>query len=124
MEELTIDEQIRVFMNSDILLAVYGSEMVNALFMLPQSAVVEIYPPFWDDNQYSQYVISLGLAHFSLHTTGPMSKVCQKRPDSFECYTKGIRDRNLTVSVQDAMILWWKARTLVLEHKYSMKSFM
>lgn len=69
-------------MYSDILLAVYGSEMVNALFMLPKSAVIEIDPPFWEDDQYKQYVTSLGLNHFLLPTTGPLSKVCQKRPDS------------------------------------------
>ena len=108
-------------MYSDILLAVYGSEMVNALFMLPKSAVIEIDPPFWEDDQYKQYVTSLGLIHFLLPTTGPLSKVCQKRPDSFECYTKGTRDQNLTVSVQDTMVLLWRARTVVLEQKYSMK---
>ena len=108
-------------MYSDILLAVYGSEMVNALFMLPKSAVIEIDPPFWEDDQYKQYVTSLGLNHFLLPTTGPLSKVCQKRPDSFECYTKGTRDQNLTVSTQDTMILLWRARTVVLEQKFSMK---
>jgi singapore isolate B (sub-type 7) whole genome shotgun sequence assembly, scaffold_23 len=114
LKELSIDEMIRSMVSTEILVAAYGSEMIVALYMLPGSAVIEVMPPFWEDAQYRNYVMSLGLKHFPLRTMGEVSKICSKRPDSFECYTKGMRDRNMTLSLHDTMVMVWRAREAVL----------
>ena len=108
-------------MSTDILLGVYGSELIVSLFMVPESAVVEILPPSWNDQQYQNYVKSLHLQYFSLRTMGELGKICKKRPDSLECYTKGTRDRDVKVSIHDAKIIIWNARKAVLNKKYGME---
>ena len=108
-------------MSTDILLGVYGSELIASLFMVPESAVVEILPPSWDDPQYQNYVKSLHLQYFSLRTMGELGKICKKRPESLECYTKGTRDRNVEVSIHDAKIILWNAREAILNRKYGME---
>ena len=117
---LSTEEIIHTLLSTDILVGVYGSELITALFMAPGSAVVEIFPPSWDDTQYQNYVQSLQLLHFTLKTMGELGKVCTRRPDSHECYTKGTRDRNVVVSLRDAKIIIWKARGEVLKTKYGM----
>lgn len=114
LKELSVDEVIRSMVKTEILVAAYGSELIVSLYMLPGSAVIEMMPPFWEDAQYRNYVTSLGLKHFPLRTVGEVSRICSKRPDSFECYTKGTRDRNMTLSLHDATVMVWRAREAVL----------
>lgn len=107
--------------NTDILISAYSSTLLYSLFMLPNSAVIEICPPFWNEEEYGNYVRNVGLFHILLRTNGQVLPVCKKKPNSRECWMKGMRDRNMTVSLHDLKVHVLNALTFVKKNKYSQK---
>lgn len=72
--------------------------------MIPDRVVIEIFPPFWDEHEYGQYVDNVGLVRILFRTNGEIAKACKKRPNSRDCKIKGTRDRNFTVSLHDTKV--------------------
>lgn len=62
-----------------MLLSAYGSEILYALFMQPHSAVVELYPPFWDWSHYKRFSLNAGLLHRAYKAKGEQGPQCKKR---------------------------------------------
>ena len=120
MSDQSPETLVTVFGHSDILLGVYGSDLLYSFFMVPKSAVIIIYPPYWDSSDYELYVNNIGLFAEKFFTNGERAKICERRPNSNECLLRGTRDRNVTLSLQDSVIHTWNAMQEVWSAKYSL----
>ena len=56
-------DQVRMTMESDILLSVHGAAVATMLFLLPNSAYVELRPPNFRDNWYNLQANQAGLIY-------------------------------------------------------------
>lgn len=111
------EEIVTIMGKTDILLSVYSSDILYSLFMLPKSVVIEVFPPFWDEHEYGTFISNVGLQRILFRTNGEVAKACKKKPNSNDCWIRGMRDRNITVSLHDALIHVWNALSLV-DKKY------
>lgn len=119
LSDYLLEDIIIILGNTDILISAYSSTLLYSLFLLPYSVVIEIYPPFWNEEEYSNYVKNVGLFHIPLRTNGEVLPACKKKPNSRECWMKGMRDRNMTVSLHDLKVHVFNALTYVKKYKYS-----
>ena len=62
---------------------------------------------------------NVGLFHIPLRTNGEVLPASKKKPNSRECWMKGMRDRNMTVSLHDLKVHVFNALTYVKKYKYS-----
>ena len=47
LEKASGEALIRQFASLDVLVAAHGAGVTNIIFMVPNSAVYELFPPFW-----------------------------------------------------------------------------
>lgn len=118
LSDFSTDELAQVFARTDVLVSVYGSEILYALFMQPHSAVVELYPPFWDWSHYKRFSLNVGLLHRAYKAKGERGKQCKKRPKSNDCLFQGTRDRNITVDIAEMESILKEVIVLVYKEKY------
>ena len=102
-EEESPSQLVNLFAGVDILVATYGSDLTNALFMLPQSAVVEVFQPFWYNNRYELLMDDFHIMHWTVSSKGEKGPECIQDPHSKLCLTRGIRDRNFDVTIQELL---------------------
>lgn len=114
----TTDELLQVFAVTDIVVSVYGSEILYALFMEPNSAVVEVYPPFWDWSHYKRFAVNVGLIHKAYKAKGERGPQCRKKPNSNDCLYRGTRDRNVTLDASEMVALLKETTVDVFRQKY------
>ena len=82
MENLTFKEQIQAFYSSDIVLSPHGSALVNLLFSIPHSAIIECNPPYYLEAWYTNTALmsainGLGktLFTFLINVTGLLVRI-------------------------------------------------
>lgn len=118
LSDFSTDELAQVFARTDVLLSAYGSEILYALFMQPYSAVVELYPPFWDWSHYKRFSLNAGLLHRAYKAKGEQGPQCKKRAKSKDCLFQGTRDRNFTVDITEMESILKEVIVLVYKDKY------
>ena len=118
LSDFSTDELAQVFARTDVLLSAYGSEILYALFMQPHSAVVELYPPFWDWSHYKRFSLNVGLLHRAYKAKGEQGPQCKKRAKSKDCLFQGTRDRNFTVDITEMESILKEVIVLVYKDKY------
>jgi capsular polysaccharide biosynthesis protein len=69
-EKMTIQEQIRIFNNFDILVTTHGSHLTNGLFTMHSysKAIIEMVPFLYDNIFYKNYLNDLSFAEYVVST--------------------------------------------------------
>lgn len=86
------EEQIAAYAHFDVVIAVHGANMANALFMPHHSTYVEVWPNYWDDPWTAPYVQANSMQYISIvgKPHGDYSKLQQ-----------GANDADFTISISD-----------------------
>lgn len=90
--------QVQRFSQVDILVAAHGAGLTNVIFMIPDSFLIELMPPFWDLACYKRLSENAGIGYKMIRAVGKKGKECDKNPYSQLCRRKGIRDRDFNIS--------------------------
>lgn len=78
MEHLSFSDQVTHFYKTDIVLSPHGSALINLLFSVPHSVVIECNPPYFYELWYIN-TASLSLVHYiSVSTFFPNDKKNKK----------------------------------------------
>ena len=63
LEKLSMREQIKQFYASDIIMSPHGTGLINIVFIIPHSSVIECYPYFFYENWFINTACQ-SLAHY------------------------------------------------------------
>ena len=98
LETLDGKEQILLFASTDIVVGSHGAGLTNIIFMLPNSLLSELFPPFWKYACYERLANNVGLIYMRERAVGKMGPQCEKDQTSLSCQYEGIRDQNFEVN--------------------------
>lgn len=118
LEKLLPVDQIRLFEKTDIVIGTHGAGLVNSIFLLPQSHVLEIFPPFWYFGCYRKLCENVEVSYQSITAKGKKGPECDKEPGSQLCQIQGIRNRNFTVDINEVIKRLIKIPETVWMNKY------
>ena len=60
-------EQLELFSTHGVMVSPHGAGLMNAMFLVPFSAVIEIFPYHFDHNIYSTVSTTAGLGYYPIH---------------------------------------------------------
>lgn len=82
LKGLSPKQQLRVFEQADVLVSTHSNALVNVVFMVPHSAVVELFPPMYSSPIFAHLSASERIYYAAM--TGYMEepKIC---PSGREC---------------------------------------
>ena len=63
LEQRTGMEQVSTFAGLDVLIAAHGAGVTNIIFMLPNSALYELFPPQWKFACYRRLAGNVGVLY-------------------------------------------------------------
>lgn len=86
---LSLSSLVKELMLTDVILSVSGPPITLAVFMLPQSAVMEVVPKRNDTALYHQFAISLNLFHYT-HYQVEASYFEKDENGDYEAFVDGI----------------------------------
>ena len=66
MSGLSYAQQVSLFYNADIILAPHGSALVNMLFLLPHSSLVECFPPYFYEMWFGNIAMISRVQYFAV----------------------------------------------------------
>ena len=89
MENLTFEEQVQAFYSNDIVLSPHGSALVNLLFSIPRSAVIECNPPYYMEPWYTNTALISRAHYLWLSTYYPYDKSNQQWKAAEKAYYYG-----------------------------------
>ena len=89
MENLTFEEQVQAFYSNDIVLSPHGSALVNLLFSIPRSAVIECNPPYYMEPWYTNTALISRAHYLWLSTYYPYDKRNQQWKAAEKAYYYG-----------------------------------
>jgi Glycosyltransferase 61 len=95
MEDLSPLEQWRFWASKDIILVAHGQSETNAVFLHPNSSIIEIYPPHYYPEFYNELFRSICIHHF------PYFNDIQNWHHDYSEHSKTLSDRNFYRSVKD-----------------------
>lgn len=108
---------IRQFAQLDVLVAVHGAGITNIIFMMPNSFVVELFPPFWQYGCYRRLASNVGVLYAKETAIGEKGPECARDETSTLCLYAGIRDRHFSMNstvvrnrVAAAIVAVWKSK--------------
>jgi len=58
-ENITFEEQVKIFQNAKLVIAAHGAALTNTLFMQENTSVLELYPPLNEDLCYIRYISAI-----------------------------------------------------------------
>ena len=61
------EDQLALFSSHGVLVAPHGAGLMNAMFLQPRSAVIELFPYGLEHNTFSLLVPHCGLAYYPVH---------------------------------------------------------
>lgn len=82
-------QQLRVFEQADVLVSTHSNALVNVVFMVPHSAVVELFPPMYSSPIFSHLSASERIYYAAVTGYMEESKIC---PSGRECGVAFYRD--------------------------------
>ena len=99
LENESAVDQVKHFMSLDVLVAAHGAGLTNTIFMLPNSYLVELMPPYWYLACYRRLSENVNIGYVLIRSQGKKGPQCDKDPTSVICQRAGIRDRDFNVSI-------------------------
>lgn len=103
LEKESAAEQVKRFMELDVLVAAHGAGLTNTVFMLPNSYLIELMPPYWYLACYRRMAENAGLGYRMIRSRGKKGPQCDVDPKSIACQRAGIRDRDFNVTVSEVL---------------------
>lgn len=91
--------QVQRFAKVDILVAAHGAGLTNVIFMLPNSYLIELMPPYWDLACYKRLAENANIGYYMIRASGKKGPECDRDPFSQLCRRKGIRDRDFNITI-------------------------
>ena len=89
MEHLSFHDQVTIFYQTDIVFSPHGSALINLIFCVPHSVVIECNPPYFYELWYIN-TASLSLVHYiSVSTFFPNAKSNTKWKQAESSYYNG-----------------------------------
>ena len=89
LETLSFKQQVTLFYHSDIIMSPHGTGLINIMFSLPHSTLIECHPPFYYDVWYIN-TASLTSAHYiGVSTYMPKSKMSKLYKEMSNLYNTG-----------------------------------
>ena len=79
---------IRQFAQLDVLVAVHGAGITNIIFMMPNSFVVELFPPFWQYGCYRRLASNVGVLYAKETAIGEKGPECARNEKKFDLIYK------------------------------------
>ena len=61
-------DQVTLFYNSDIVLSPHGTGLINIVFSIPHSTVIECFPPFYYENWFINTACQASLHYIAVFT--------------------------------------------------------
>ena len=89
---------IHQFAQLDVLVAVHGAGITNVIFMMPNSFLVELFPPFWQYGCYRRLASNVGVLYAKETAIGKKGPECDRDETSTLCLYAGIRDRHFSMN--------------------------
>lgn len=119
LEEKTAEEQVKLFSQVDILVSAHGAGLSNVIFMVPNSYVIELMPPYWDWACYRRLSENADMQYRMIRSKGKKGPECDKQATSLLCRNKGIRDRDFNADIDEVIDTVRIAVRKVFQKKYS-----
>ena len=119
LERESAVQQVRRFAALDVLVAAHGAGLTNTIFMLPNSYLIELMPPYWDLACYRRMAENANLGYVLVRSKGKKGPQCDKNPSSQLCRRAGIRDRDFNVTIPKVIMEVERGIRFVQKRKYS-----
>ena len=119
LEKESAVQQVRRFAALDVLVAAHGAGLTNTIFMLPNSYLIELMPPYWDLACYRRMAENANLGYMLVRSKGKKGPQCDKDPSSQLCRRAGIRDRDFNVTIPKVIMEVERGIRFVQKRKYS-----
>ena len=123
LEKLSPVDQVRLFSQADIVVGAHATSLVNVIYLLPRSYVVELFPPFWSYGTYQKLCENMDLSYKSVFMSTPNDEDCKMNPESSMCRIRYNRNSNFTVDVFQVMNVLWNIPDIVWLQKYNIKVY-
>ena len=123
LQEITLEnrngfDQISLFSSMDILIGAHGAAMTNAIFMIPNSLIYELFPPQWRFACYYRLSKNCDILYEKDTAEGEIGRECRKSLNTLACQYRGIRDRDFTMKVEVVVKTVERSIQRVLKMKY------
>ena len=118
LEEKTAEAQVKLFSGVDILVSAHGAGLSNVIFMVPNSYVIELMPPYWDWACYRRLSENTDMQYRMIRSKGKKGPECDKHATSRLCREKGIRDRDFNADIDEVVDAVRSAIGKVFRKKY------
>ena len=83
-----MNEQIKQFYTSDIILSPHGTGLINIVFVIPHSTIIECYPYYFYENWFINTACQ-SLAHYIAVFTRVSTSSHELYPTAEDAYSKG-----------------------------------
>ena len=118
LEQRTGMEQVSTFAGLDVLIAAHGAGVTNIIFMLPNSALYELFPPQWKFACYRRLAGNVGVLYAKDMAEGEVGPQSRTSFRSQACQYAGIRDRDFTMKEEVVVQRVKSVIELVFKEKY------
>ena len=114
-DAMTGKQQLVAFEETDVLVAVHGSVVTNIIFMLPHSALIELFPPKYSYTCFYRLSLNDKIDYTKIKGYVEQDPVC---PPGTRCGVELNRDVDFMVKVEDVTQAVKSAVKYVRERKY------
>ena len=121
LEKLEPVDQVHLFSKADIVVGVHATSLVNVIYLLPRSYVMELFPPFWSYGTYQKLCENMDLSYQSVFASTPNDEECKVDSKSSVCQMRHNGNSNFTVDVFQVMNVLWNIPDTVWLQKYGIK---
>lgn len=89
MNKLSFSDQVHVFYNHDIILSPHGSALINVVFCIPHSVLIECNPPYFFEFWYINTASLSNVYYISVSSFYPNDKETKKWIEAERSYHNG-----------------------------------
>ena len=111
LQDFSVDQLIPMLGRTDLLMGISGNDLMQSIFMLPGSSVIEVDRNAPSASPYGEFVTGTGLSYLSIKA----NDVCHSKK---KCPKKTMNLRNCTIEYEDCEKSVTEAIQLVREKKY------
>lgn len=86
---MTFKDQVKLFYNHEIILSPHGSALINVVFCIPHSVLLECNPPYFYELWYINTASLSSVHYISISTFHPQNKTYEKWSYAEQCYNNG-----------------------------------
>lgn len=89
LETLSFKQQVTLFYHSDIIMSPHGTGLINIMFSLPHSTLIECHPPFFYDVWFINTASLSSVHYIGVSTYMPKSKMSKLYTKMSNLYNTG-----------------------------------